>query len=86
VNGEVTAAMTRHHRLAERLTGRNARSVIGYVVLGVDRRVPASDQRREERAIAAAREHRPGIGDWTAMATSHRASRGERSTIEAIEA
>jgi hypothetical protein len=37
--------MTLHHRLAERLTRLNAHSLIGYVVLGVDGRVPASDQR-----------------------------------------
>ena len=77
--------MTSHNRLAERLTPLNAHSVIGYVVLGVDGRAPASDQRRDERVIAPAREHVPGIGDWTSMATSDRACRSERSTIEAIE-
>jgi hypothetical protein len=78
--------MTPPHRLAERLTRLNAHSVIGYVFLGVDGRVPASDQRREERVIARRGEHVPGIGDWTFVATSDRTSRDERSTIEAIEA
>jgi hypothetical protein len=75
-----------HDRLAERLTRLNAHSLIGYVILGVDGRAPASDQRREERVSAPARKHLPGIGDWIFVATSDRRSRGERSTIEAIEA